>query len=151
MCVTNRVDTVTPVVSEDEGHQQLQEQQQQCRQQNQQEHQPSPTGKHDLLQSYLTNLSCAETPPSNHKYKCLTKKSRSHEKIRIRHHLARHTNRLMILLTKRWKRVSFSKFLLRIAKFHIYHLLLLFDICRQETDWRTQTQTLQQRGKVVRL
>jgi len=78
MCVTNRVDTVTPVVSEDEGHQQLAQQQQQ--QQQQHKHQLLPNDNNDLLQSYLNNLSCAETPPSNHKYKCLAKKSRSHEK-----------------------------------------------------------------------
>ncbi|KAL7737885.1 hypothetical protein ACLKA6_006260 [Drosophila palustris] len=68
-------DTVTPVVSEDEGHQQLQ---QQLPQQQQLQH--TPNGNNDLLQSYLNNLSCAETPPSNQKYKCLAKRSRSNVK-----------------------------------------------------------------------
>lgn len=53
MCV-NRVDTVTPVVSDDEG------------QQNQHQLQ-TPHGKNERLQSYLNNLSSAESPPSKQK------------------------------------------------------------------------------------
>lgn len=61
MCV-NRVDTVTPVVSEDEA----------------QHNKNTPQGKKEHLQSYLNNLSSAETPPS--KQKRIKRKSRSNEK-----------------------------------------------------------------------
>lgn len=64
MCV-NRVDTVTPVVSEDEGQQN-------------QHHKNTSHAKSEHLQSYLNNLSCAETPPSNKKL--IKRKSRSNEK-----------------------------------------------------------------------
>lgn len=63
---TNRVDTVTPVVSEDES---LKQQKQQ-----------TPNAQNDRLQVYLNNLSSAETPPSKHKYTSTAKKSHSHEK-----------------------------------------------------------------------
>lgn len=64
---TNRVDTVTPVVSEDESLQQ-------------QKQQHMPCGDNERLQLYLNNLSSAESPPSKHKYTANAKKSRSHEK-----------------------------------------------------------------------
>lgn len=62
---TNRVDTVTPVVSEDES---LKQQKQQ-----------TPVAQNDRLQVYLNNLSSAETPPSKQKYTSPVKKSHSHE------------------------------------------------------------------------
>lgn len=63
MCV-NRVDTVTPVVSDDDGqHNQLQQQ--------------TPHGRNERLQSYLNNLSSAESPPS--KQKRIKRKSHSKE------------------------------------------------------------------------
>lgn len=64
MCV-NRVDTVTPVVSEDEAQQN-------------QHNKNTPQGKNEHLQSYLNNLHSAETPPS--KQKRIKRKSRSNEK-----------------------------------------------------------------------
>ncbi|KAH8375288.1 hypothetical protein KR200_006498 [Drosophila serrata] len=78
---TSVADTVTPVVSDDDGQEPQREQDEENEQNGQKERSQSSilNSVSERLQSYLNNLSCAEAPPI-YKKQSFAKKSRSSEK-----------------------------------------------------------------------